>query len=380
MTPGARHLLFSRAMPLPALNHLAWSKVEPQRHTFGLADSGIDPPDLEAMGLPAHGGLPTAGFAIQPELERRFGARWQAPGGRVLLASGGSEANALVFGALLSPGDEVLVETPGYEPLREVPRLFDVAVRRFERPLPGAPNALAASVAAALGPSTRMVVITHPHNPTGVALGPEDVSALNELAERRGVWILCDEAYRDALPGPTGTLAATGPRWVTTSSLTKVYGLGGLRIGWVAADHEVLARCAGVQNALSVTPALPSIALALELVPHLEALRARAHGMLVANHARWSELLARGVPFAIPAPSRANTAWAVFPGAGQGDAFAAFASQHFALAVTPGRFFGEPRGLRVGLAAEPPRCAAALDTFERALASFAAGAPAREDA
>jgi hypothetical protein len=207
---------------------------------------------------------------------------------------------------------------------------------------------------------------------------PDDAHALDELAERRSVWLLCDEVFRDADTGATGTFAALGPRWIATSSLTKVYGLGGLRLGWVAGGDEVLARCAAVQNGLSVTPALPSIALALELVPHLDALRARTHRLLAANHARWNERVGRGVPFTTPDGARGTTAWALFPAAGQGDAFATFASQRFGLALTPGRFFTEPRGVRVGLGAEPARFAAALDTFDRALAAFVAGEPARE--
>jgi len=377
--PAARHLLFSRAMPLPSLDHLAWSKVHPARHEANLADSGIEPPDLAAMGLPDRGGLPREGYDLQPDVEALFGARWRAPGGRVLLASGGSEAIALVFGALLQRGDEVLVERPGYEPHREVPRLFDVAVRRFDRPMSPDGPSLVEAIEQALGPATRMVALTHPHNPSGAALTAEEARALDGLAERRGLWLFCDEAYRDVIGGPTGTLASMGPRWVATSSLTKVYGLGGLRIGWVAGAPDVLARCAVVQNALSVTPALPSIALTLALAPHLDVLRSRALRMLAANRARWSALVAAGVPFAIPCVSQGTTVWALFPGAGQGDAFAEMASRRFGLAVTPGRFFAEPRGIRVALAAEPERFAAALETFERALAAFAAEAPVREN-
>ena len=367
-------------MPQPVLNHIAWSKIQPAHHRFTLAESGVDVPDLDAMGLPSRAGLPAAGYALQPELERLLGARWGAPGGRVLLAAGGSEANALVFAALLRRGDEVLVETPGYEPHREVPRLFEITVRRFARPPAGSDPSLAAVVEAALAPATRMVVLTHLHNPSGMPLTLDDARALDGIAERRGVWILCDEIFRDADRGSTGTFAALGPRWIATSSLTKVYGLGGLRIGWVAGGEEVLARCAVVQNGLSVTPALPSIALALALTPHLDTLRTRTHRMLAANHNRWKELLDRGVPFTSPVAPRGTTAWCEFAAAGQGDAFAHFASERFAMAVTPGRFFAEPRGFRVGFGMEPARFAAALDTFDRALAAFAAGEAARENA
>jgi hypothetical protein len=365
-------------MPIPADHHIAWAKVHPARHRHRLSESAVDAPDLEAMGLPCRAALPPDGETLRPALERALGERWGAPGGRVLLAAGGSEANAIVFGALLERGDEVLVETPGYEPHREVPRLFDIAVRRFARPLGGGGPPLAAVLEQALAATTRVVVVTHLHNPSGLPLTGPDALALQGLAERRGLWILCDEIFRDALDEPRGTYATLGPRWIATGSLTKVYGLGGLRLGWICGSGEVLGRCAAVQNALSASPALPSIALALELLPHLDALRARAHGFLAGNRARWAALLAAGVPFASPGPSLGTTAWAVFPTPGQGDAFAAFASHRFDLAVAPGRFFADPRGVRVGLGGEPARSAAAFDTLQRALAAFAAAEPVGE--
>jgi len=361
-------------MPLPTDHHLTWARIEPARHRHNLAPSEVDAPDLEALGLPSRAPLPRSADGLQAELERVLGARWSAPGGRVAVTAGGSEANAIVFGALLEPRDEVLVETPGYEPHREAPRLFDVSVRRFERPSSG----VAAAVEAALGPATRMVVVTHLHNPSGVALSGADARALGDLAERRGLWILCDEIFRDALDEPRGTFAVLGPRWVATSSLTKVYGLGGLRLGWIAGSDDVLSRCARVQNALSASPSVPSIVLALALAPHLDTLRARTHRILAANHARWAAWLHDDLPFTSPACPLGTTAWAVFPSEDGGDAFAAFASRHADLAVTPGRFFADPRGFRVALGREPEHFAPALDTLRHALAAFVAGEPIRE--
>ncbi|MGH7730687.1 MAG: pyridoxal phosphate-dependent aminotransferase [Candidatus Eiseniibacteriota bacterium] len=366
-------------MPHPADHHIAWARIHPARHRHRLCDSEVEPPDLEALGLPSRVPLPRGAVeGPRAELERALARLWNAPGGRVVLAAGGSEANAVVFGALLERGDEVLVEWPGYEPHREVPRLFDIAVRRFERPPEGAP--LAPAVEAALSPASRMVVLTHPHNPSGVALTADDIGALEAIAARRRLWILCDEIFRDALAEPRGTVATIGPRWVATSSLAKVYGLGGWRLGWIAGSDEVLARCVTVQNALSASPALPSIALALELVPHLDALRARSQRILADNRAHWTGLVRDGVPFASPTHPLGTTAWGLFPSPGEGDAFAAFASRRFSLAVTPGRFFGDPRGIRIGLGPDPARFAPALDTLRRALAAHTAGEGGRETA
>src|SRR5436309_15799604 len=121
-------------MPQPLDHHIVWARREPPRHRHRLAESDVDAPDLVAMGLPSQGALPVRCDGLQAELEAALASLWGAPGGRVMLTAGGSEANAIVFGALLERGDEVLVETPGYEPHREVPRLFDIAVRPYQRP------------------------------------------------------------------------------------------------------------------------------------------------------------------------------------------------------------------------------------------------------
>lgn len=360
-------------MSSPTFHHLTWSKTEVPRHRHNLADSAAATPDLEALGLPHQAGLAKNSDRVLAELGHSLGLRLSAPSGRVLVTAGGSEANACVFGALVRPGEEVLVETPGYEPHYEAPRVFGIAVRRFTRPLGDAPD-LAAAVESTLSERTRMIVVSHLHNPSGLPLAPQVVAGLERLASSRGLWILCDEIFRDLAPGPLGTHAAQGPRWVATGSLTKAYGLGGLRIGWIAASEEVLARAEQLQNAFSAVPALPSATLALALVPHLDRLRTRAHEILATNRARWLEFLARRPVLGPWTASQGTTTWCQV-GGDRGDAFSEFASRRFDLAVVPGRFFGDPAGIRVGLGRDPASFAAALEVFGRAVMAFEAARP-----
>ncbi len=359
-------------MTRPTLEHIAWSKTQPQRFRHILSDSAVAAPDLAALGLPHRADLPRDGDAAQAELEHALGVRLGAPGGRVLLTAGASEANACAFAGLLEPGEEALVELPGYEPHRAVPPFFGVRVRGFTRERAHGYARVAEAVEAALGPATRLVMLTDLHNPSGASLEDEDAGALAALAERRDLWLVCDETFRDASERVCGTLAARHPRWVTTATLTKAYGLGSLRIGWVAGSAGALARCANAQNALSVEPSRASVALALALAPHLDALRARTRRILAENHARWRSLAGRAADFDPGPAPRGTTAFCLFPGPAAGDAFAAVAAERHDLAVVPGRFFGDPRGVRVALGSEPARFAAALETFERAAAAFTA--------
>jgi aspartate/methionine/tyrosine aminotransferase len=356
-------------MSRPRFEHLAWSKAGHGRPGPSLADSAVAPPDLVALGVRAPLGL-THPEDLLPALERALAARIGAPGGRVLVTAGASEANACVLAGLLEPGQEALVELPGYEPLRAAPAWLGRTMRTFARRRELGYGGVARAVEEALSPATRLVVLTDLHNPSGVPLADDEADALTDLAERRGLNVACDETFRDASSRPPGTLAARSPRWVTTSTLTKAYGLGALRVGWIAGSPEVLERCAEAQNALSVEPSGPSLEWADALLPHLEWLRARARATLDANHARWRACVA-DLPFDATVASQGTTTFVHFPGAAGGDAFAAFAEEHFGLRVVPGRFFGEPRGVRVALGAEPGACAAALDTFRSAVLAFA---------
>ena len=356
-------------MSRPRLEHLAWSKAQHGRWRLSLADSAVAVPDLASLCLPHRVGAPHPEDVL-PELERALGARLGAPGGRVLVTAGASEANACALAGLLDPGEEALVESPGYEPHRAVPPFFGVGVRTFARRREHGYGRVCEAVETALTPATRLVLLTDLHNPGGVPLDPADAAALTALAERRGLWLVCDETFRDAAGRPVGTSSTLSERWVTTSTLTKAYGLGSLRVGWVSGSAAALARCAGAQNALSVEPAGPSLSLALALVPHLDALRDRARGILSANHALWRSLVAAGLPCDASVPSQGTTTFVHLPGPAGGDAFAAFAAERFELLVVPGRFFGEPRGVRIALGAEPVRCAAALDTFQTAVRAF----------
>lgn len=372
-------MLSSRPMARIPMQHIRWARARMPGFRHILADSAIVAPDLEALGMPHVATLPPEGYRAQADLERMLGARLGAPGGRVVVTAGASEANACVFAALLAPGDEALAEVPGYEPHRAVPALFGATVRGFDRPLATSPGALPAAVEQALGSRTRLVVISDLHNPGGGALDPDDAGALEILAVRRGFRILCDETFRDAGGRPAGTVAARSDRWVATGSLTKSYGLGGLRIGWIAGDEAALEACEGAHEALSAQPSLLSVALARALVPHLDRLRARTHEILAVNHAVFARVTARSGALAGPAVG-GTTTWREFPGPDEGDRFAGFAGERFDVALARGSFFGRARGVRIALGDEPIQFRAAVEALEAAAAAFpwtAAGMAAR---
>ena len=358
-------------------HHIAWSRTEASKHRFDLADSAVQAPDLEAMGLPHTVAVPRRPAAESlAVLEHALANRIAAPGGRVLVTTGASEANACVYTALLAAGDRVVAEVPGYEPHRALALMTGATLDTFPRTRDREYSNFADALESRLMDDTRMVVVSHLNNPTGAALTEDDLHTLARVAERRGLWVLCDETFRHVTGPPFDTFARLGPRWICTGSLTKAYGLGSLKIGWITGSDEVLARCTYAQHGLTGNTSQIAVDMASALAPHLDTLLDRARTILARNHDAWRACMTRiahaADGFDPGIAPRGTTTWCRFEGERRGDEFAAYASRGFDLAITPGRFFGDPRGFRVGLGSEPAAFAASLEQFERALAQFAA--------
>lgn len=362
------------------MQHVPWAKRRLGTFRYSLADSAIATPDLAGMGLPVSAPYPGDAMGLANEIGELLGRRIASPEGRVLVTAGASEALAVVFSSALERGEEVLAESPGYEPHRLVPPLFGLALRTFPHPADGVPGRIAEAVARAIGPATRLVALSDLQNPSGVRIHERDFEELDALAAEHDLRILVDETFRDCSDRPAGTVAARGPRWLATGSLTKSFGLGGMRIGWVAGDADALDAAAETHNALSAQPSRPSLVLARELAPHLGRLIGRTRGILEANRSRWGQSVERGRGVFTASPSEGTVTWCRFAGEGGGDAFAAFADERFGLGVVPGGFFGDRSGVRVSLGNEPQAFIEAADAWDRAVAAFAGASATREPA
>lgn len=169
----------------------------------------------------------------------------------VVTTTGGSEANFLTCMALLEKGDEVIVEQPGYEPMWLVPKLFGATLRNYERTFENGFQLDLDSLNELMGKKTKMIILTNLHNPSGALVPRSTMKAVSEMAQDNDAYVLIDEIFLDAARTPTSSAAGL-ENVIVTSSITKVYGLGGLRTGWILADRETAER---VQSAKFMTSA-----------------------------------------------------------------------------------------------------------------------------
>ena len=207
---------------VPRAEYLLWAKKRPHQEN-DLARSDVSGPALD--DLPGwRAALEVSGRNDEgwPPLVEAIAQRYAVATTQVATASGASGANFLACAALLRPGDDVLVESPAYDPLLAVPQLLGARLIRFERRFEKGFALDPARVADAITPATRLVIVTSPHNPAGVVTEAAVLREIGRIAESHGARVLVDEVYLDVASGRTCPPAATlGRTFLSTSSLTK---------------------------------------------------------------------------------------------------------------------------------------------------------------
>lgn len=153
----------------------------------------------------------------------------------VLITAGAAEANYLAIMQLLQPGDEIVMETPGWPQAEVLARAIGAKIVKVVRDEADAWRLPLDRVADAVTDKTRMIFISNPNNPTGDLLDEAALQELVRIAERVGAWLLVDEVYAGLeWDGPRApSVAGMYARGITTGSVSKALGLQGLRTGWL---------------------------------------------------------------------------------------------------------------------------------------------------
>lgn len=350
-----------------ASSYLRWARLRPPA-PFDLANSGVaalplseldcDLSDLELNGPSRYGFAP-----LQLALATKAGA----PSECVFTTNGASMANHLVMAALLEEGNEVLVEQPTYEPLLATARYFGAQVRRFARPASLSFGLDWATLERAVTPATRLIVLTNLHNPTGARLSDSDLERIGALAQTVGAWVLVDEVYLDTVSDPPPRSAFhLGDEFVVTSSLTKAYGLGGLRCGWVLGRPDLIDRLWRLNDLFGVVPPHPAERLSVVALCQLDVLSARAQALLAANRAVWTQFAANRDDLEVFDPGCGTLLFA-HPRFVDVETLCDQLRLRFETNVTPGRFFELPDHFRLGMGAPTDVLAGGLDRLGRAL-------------
>lgn len=293
---------------------------------------------------------------------------------RVVTATGCSGANFLAIAALVGAGDDVLVEQPGYDPLVGACQLLGARVIRIERAFARGFQFDLDAVRAAVTPATRLIIVTSPHNPSGVSLDRDALRGLAAIADEARAHVLVDEVYRDAVnlgaeagsPAPSAT-TVDGPV-IVSNSLTKSYGLNGLRCGWAIAPAPIADRMRRVRDLVEAVGSAPSERLSAFAFQHLPHLADRAARLVRTNLALARAFTAAHPGLVLAEPPRATVIFPMMSGVADTSPLVDAIAAQFGVAVAAGRFFDAPAHIRISLAGDTDKLTEGLRRLTQALA------------
>ena len=329
--------------------YMHWAKTE-SRARYNLATSGVGPCPLRELECPperleingdnSYGYLP---------LKQAIAEQYGVDADCVVTAAGTSMANYLAFATLLEAGDEVLIETPAYGLLVDALRYIGADLKPLARRVEDGFALNPAEVRRAITPRTKLIVVTNLHNPSSV-LTPESVlREIGDLARSVGARVLVDEVYLDAVYENTPrTSFLLGREFVVTNSLTKVYGLSGLRCGWILAEPGLARAMWQLNNLFAATPVHPGELLSVAAFERLERIRDRARRVVEADRALLDEFLDRETRVSAVRTRFGTTAFLRLHDGGV-EEFLARLRTDFETSAVPGRFFGMSDHFRIGM-------------------------------
>jgi len=178
----------------------------------------------------------------KPELRTLISAEFTGiQANDVLLTVGAAGALFIIQTALLSKNDHLIVVRPNYATNIETPRAIGCEISFIDLKFEDSYALNIEDVKAALRPNTKLISITTPHNPTGTVLSEAALRTLCTLAEEHNCYLLADETYRDlAFATPTPLAASISSKAISVSSVSKAYGIPGIRLGWLITKDAVL--------------------------------------------------------------------------------------------------------------------------------------------
>lgn len=282
-----------------------------------------------------------------PELRREI-SRLYSPSvdpSQVLVTIGAIEGNYLLLSTLLEPGDRFIVQTPFYQQLAQVG--IDLGAQALFWHYTEDKGFSLKDFKALLEQNPKLVMLNTPHNPTGYAFTSDDLKQIANLCLERGIILLSDEVYRELGENPSPSIREFAPQAVSIGSMSKSYGLAGLRVGWIIGPADIIQRCAQKRDYTSLCPPAVGQHLALTALRHRAKIWERNRGLRRRNLA-----LVEGAIRAVPAlhwqkPEVGVVAWIGYSSEIPSEQLG-WELHRRGVLVAPGVYFGEENHFRLG--------------------------------
>jgi aspartate/methionine/tyrosine aminotransferase len=287
-----------------------WQSRYEQTVRYNLADSGVQPVTIRELlseeqierllDLPIHYPEVNGTLALRRQIAARYPGATPA---HVLVTVGAAEANQIICQTLLAPGSEVVVMEPGYRQVWGLAHNIGCTVRSFGLDPERGWRPDLASFDRAISANTRLVALVNPNNPTGAILTEAEMQHIAQAARRVGAWLLADEVYIGSEridDQETPSFWGMGARTLIVGSMSKAYGLSGLRLGWVVAEPDLIEELWRRHEYATIATSAPAMLLAeaalapdarARLIERQRALIQRGWSQIEAWAARYPDLV-----------------------------------------------------------------------------------------
>ena len=348
--------------------YMQWAKQRP-KVTYDLGLSGIlnlPFPELEATleDIDLNG---DNSYGYPPLVEALAEHRSVPKESLVTISGGTSMANHLAMAAAIEHGDEVVIEEPTYEPLMALAKYFSAKICRFTRRFENNYRVDADEVERVVTEHTRLIVLTNLHNPSSALTDESTLIRIGDVAAKVGARVLVDEVYLEAVfENAPRSAFHLGKQFIATSSLTKGYGLSGLRCGWIIAEPELAERMRLLHDIFASIAPQPTERLSVVALRNLPNIATRARNILETNRAVLTDFLDAREDLQAPPPSQGTTS---FPRLMRGnvDRLSDVLHEKYDTAIVPGRFFESSQHFRIGMCAQPALFREGVKRLGRAL-------------
>ncbi len=284
----------------------------------------------------------------------------------ILMTTGATEGNFVVNAALLKPGDRVLVDSPIYSPLHDVPTGLGARVVRVPRKYDDGWRLDLDQWRSAAKAGASLLVFANLGNPTSSALSRTEIASLADIAEESDAHVLVDETFRElAFDGRPPSVAQFGPRMIALSTVTKVCGLGTLRSGWIVAEPTLLERFGRVKDYTSGGNSALGQLVASWALERWEFFLRRARRILTRNRKVLTEALGDMPELQAEVPSHGTV---LFPHSRvEVGTLAKDLVERYKTVIAEGRFFGMEDHFRLGLGGDTDELRLGLKNLQKAL-------------
>ena len=353
------------------MEYMRWANTH-ARVRYELTGSGVPPadaPDIAARLTATD--LQVRGPYGDPQLIEAVARRYGVPTDGVVPVTGASLGIFIALAVTVRHGDPAIIEHPAYDPLDRVAAFLGLQVTRLVRRADSGFAVTPDVLETGLSHGARAVVLTNLHNPSGQHLSEQTIQHIAERCAASGATLIVDEVYLDGAHLINGqrrwTAAGLADNVIAINSLTKVYGLGGLRVGWLMTNPSVAERARTMIDLLNVDNSAPSSALALQAfarIVQFEERYRRFHREGQGVYRCWlsEESLVRAY-----ANHGALFESIRLPAGVTGDQLNELLVTDYDTQIVPGRFFGLEDHVRLSVAVPPDDLQEALSRISRAL-------------